>query len=884
MLDDVCPETLYQLARQSLTDFQDALAKAIELGFDVDTADALDDLILEWVQDEPFEALPATAHLAHTYRQQGLLQNLAPSLNTCFVAHTLLGNTSEAITLLTEAQALARSEPVRADDTSRRALHSIANNAHSLLCEAVTLSEQKLSILQKSSDILISLGMYSDAVEAYCRAAGIFSKFGASQAAYRALHDAEQITHAHDLPESRAEVLAMCGVVAMEERDLDFAERAFIDSNLIYDRLSQNPPDHNLTNLGTVLLQKKDFAAAGKLFQQALSQSESATPLVKYQATLNLSVCARESGEHAEAANRLTQARAMISEVANVDDEFWIELELIDAVNHLAVGNTTAAIEAGSAAVDALDKVLSNVHRLHYRRNLRERFVFRLERILAAAPANGPTQPLMPLITFLLGNGLGDWLHLSAWCDEVFRDSRVSKELSGQLHTALENVRRLGAPAIFGFREKYDDPFDISMSPIGLDASTASRFPAAYSETWNELNRAIESSAAGLNRQLPFVDMTARNSARRISDMLDSGKLLLYWPTFAPGPFLLTNDSYDRVTVDIELQHSYLRGHSAYQAGEMRRRDFMRLLESFSKHLATAFSAQLHQLRRTEISAVFLALAPHMSCIPMLAALMSDDAIRCRLASGDLTISYVVGLCSHPDRNRHFQRIIGIVNDSDDLQLPRAEVECIARQLKTSELSIIDISRSSPSDDDLLSADVIHVAHHANPITRYTDPFFARLGASSSEGALSFSTLQTLSYRCQCSLVFLDACNSATQQNRNFQRPFLTSEHVGFVSVFLLNRRCSVVALQWATLDSVAYCVSSLFYESLRDGWTIEQSICRAAAQLYSIGGEELKGIYSAIEDTDVLDDVIGRISKWPNIAPLKHPFFYGAYNAFALL
>lgn len=155
-----------------------------------------------------------------------------------------------------------------------------------------------------------------------------------------------------------------------------------------------------------------------------------------------------------------------------ISSEFRLELELIAAriaAGALRFDQASAYLNRG---VELMAGLLQPVLRLHRRRGLRDRYVLRFEAVMAEFPKCGSIDVVLPALATIRGTMSADWLSLLAWSATCQCDDRVGQSDREALCEVIDRIKIVGAPFLYGYREKYDDPWE----------------PFNYAQPWDDLS------------------------------------------------------------------------------------------------------------------------------------------------------------------------------------------------------------------------------------------------------------------------------------------------------------------------------------------------------------------------------------------------------------
>ena len=466
--------------------FETMLTSALECGVSEMELNILDDELELLFSTAPDLAEKYSIIAASLYQTGGREIAHGLAMNTLFAHYMRTGRTGLA------QQALMKTVK-----------YAITRNHHAIGCAIVGTAENALkttlinqdglpAFISLIVDFYVHFADFPAAIDAYCAAALVFGRNGAFQSAYRVINNAQLLAMHNNLFKKQAEILFTQSVVASDEPDLACAEK---DLQTAIDLLNHNyvaVPQCYLTNLGTIKMRQGKYTEASVVFQDAAMHIHSDVT-VKAQSLINLAVCYREIGRLSESRETIRAARAITSEWTR--SGITIELELVECKLALATSDVTQAGLCLNNALRQLDAELMDLHRLHFRRGLREQYIQRLENIVCAFPAMGDVSSVIAALSFIRRNNLSDWLCVLDWCDLRLSETTLDGSIVKLLRERLDALISFGTPVLYGYREKYDDPFE--------------KFPAHiasldYSTRWEEFKAVIREVAVVTNTETPF--------------------------------------------------------------------------------------------------------------------------------------------------------------------------------------------------------------------------------------------------------------------------------------------------------------------------------------------------------------------------------------------
>jgi tetratricopeptide (TPR) repeat protein len=715
-------------------------------------------------------------------------------------------------------------------------------------------------------------GEHTTVVELYLTAASRFADFSAYQSAYRLLADAEEYAIKHRLPESLLQARETGASIALFEGDVAYAEKTFSRIRDQRTQLGLGLPAQLLANLGTLQMRKGDFASGVESFQQVLALDVETD--VKFAALVNCGACLRELDKLDEARGCLSQARALVHD--EIDDSLLIELELIEARTASRTGDHRTTLHCLLKVVALLDTTLNDLGRLHYRRGLREQYRQRIATILGTLPQQGATEPMLPLITFLKSNSFADWMALLDWHDWAVCNIQISAPLRARLTAAIRNVAQRGAPILYGFREKYDDPWSNAWKVSDADFRSK---PDAFAIPWADLNNAIREINAATGSAGPWADATSTLRARQLQVSLDQGDcaLVVLLTSKAVCIFVMNSRSYSR----FDFPHEHITDLNTalwrYQDGSGTREVFMSHLQQCVARLTQLFAVAFDEIAAGPTKRILI--LPEPVLVPVFASVMAHSKLRDRAKEGNFSVTVCPILhCKRPT-SLDLNVVTACSFEGDDLGLDETEIDLISRLLNPTNFRRIRISKEVDIKAVMESA-VLHFAAHGTPISNLRDAFFA--SAHPTVQGLGLPKLQGICWETSHRLVFLNSCFSADVLNWNAFTNFATNEQVGLPAILLLNRRSVVLASSWATFDVAAYVFSYMFYSNLRSGIAPDVAFTKSCAELYEARSDQVCEILETITDKKT------RTAKQrlfaPGDQPFQHPYVSGTYQFISLI
>lgn len=814
--------------------------------------DEIDDALQEVAGDS--EDARACAYIAvEILSRESRPWPLAYALNTAVCASCISGDTERVRLYLEQLVDLAIAEGVdlaalSAAENVGRLLPGNAKADHvpNVLCEVVRL--------------FTHLGEIDKAIKNLITVAYLFADFGAFQPAYHSLGQAEELAREHRLLQPYADTVTAMYAICITEEDHAYAEQIWPTLVQMYSELGTPVPTHLALNRATLLFQTGHHQLARIAYEEVLvtmPPCDAARPM----ALVNLSACLRELGELSLSEEQMSVARALMLSCENVDPEYLLELELIASKNAIARSDPAEAVACLHRSVLHLDAAVVLVEKLHYRRGLRDRYIRRIEWLLARLPVTGKATDVVPVIAATRANRVSDWLHFLEWAAALAL--KLSPQERDELNCLVDRLAGEGSPHLFGFLEKYDDPMSAISKP----------------DPWRDIAEYADKVSALHCVSRPFQDATSERSAATIFERLNEGYAILVNMLTADHQILLIlGNRY----VLCELPEAQSRGfHAAlvqHRQAPGKAQALAHAVGEYEKALLDALAPVLDELAAVNCKGVIF-IPDGMDLTPINLVLVGHPGIRARMAAGEFDVRTCIAL--HPAERvaRAPAACLGIVENGSGLQYARTDVEGFFTSVKA-----VGTLIENPGWDEfahrMASTDALVLSHHGTSVGLFRDPFFADMAGHGRTSIMSLMQLQSVTFRWPHRIVVLGTCHSGSLVNRNYQKAFRAHELMGFPVVFLLNGQSEVLAASWAILDRFNLLLTTLFAPGLREAHP-SSAMSTALAKLVDLPSEELPALLLRAfpSGTQISHELLSQIDNLR-----RQPFCYGAYQTYTLL
>lgn len=823
-----------------------------EIDFVLDDIDAA----LQEVTPASFDARACAYLAADILSASNHHFSLAYALNTAIGASCMSGETERARRYLEQLVDLT------IEKGTELAALSAAENVRRLL-PGNTKADHAPHILYEVVRLYLHLKKHDDAIRTLITAAYLFADFGAFQTAYRALAQAEDIARDNRLLQEYTDVVSTMYSICLLEEDHSYAENMWPTLKQKYVELGKPVPTRLVVNRATVLFRTEQYSAAREAYEEALIGLEAGDEFDDGRARIliNLSACLRDLGERDLSDARLAEARMLLSTFEEVDPELPLEMELIAAKSAVAKSDFS---EAGACLVRAakhLDAGVYLVEKLHYRRGLRERYVPRMERLLASLPAIGSAANVLPVIAATRANRVSDWLHFLDWVEVLA--AKLPPEEKQALDELVEDLAHYGSPHLYGYREKYDDP----LAAMGM------------LDPWRSIAEYADKVTASYGVSRPFVGATAENVAETLSKRLDEGyAVLVNMLVSGHKMLLLVGNRYVQCDLPQNETRAFFEALIKHRSEPNQSKALNQAVIAYQAALLSSMAPVLSELEADSCKGVIF-IPDGSNLTPINLVMVGVPKIRARMAAGAFEVRTC--LAPYPAKRPHGAptSCLGIIESESGLKYDRADVEGFFKGVESEGELLEDPSWDSFAEA-MASADALVLSHHGSSVGLFTDPFFADMAGPHRHSAMSLSRLQGTVYRWPHRLAVLGTCHSGGLVNRNYQGRFRSHDLMGFPMVFLLNGRAEVIAASWAILDRFNLLFTNLLAPALRTAHP-SQAASTALAQLIDLPRDEFAELLNRAFPADAQRTSV-LLEQMDNLR--RQPFCYGAYQTYTLL
>lgn len=726
--------------------------------------------------------------------------------------------------------------------------------------------DQRPRILAQIARLIQRYGQHERVAHIYLDAASLYSSHGAFEPAYRCLGEAEEIANSLDSLALRARCFTIQMSVACEKNDYSVGVTMGEMAINAYQALAETPPAMLVGNLGVAYMNVNQEGKAVGYFELALASTD-CTDYMAITLRGNLSVCLRRCSRPVEAETVLAIAEAALTDGAQ-NEEGLLEISLSGAKLAVARQDALLLIKRLHDASHHLDRILSDVLRLHHRRGIRERYITRIEGLLRALPPSGSaTDALLPIIA-TRGNAMGDWLTILSWARDVGRSWPASDETVQRLNHALQSIRQIGAPHLYGFTEKEDDAWNV--------------FNAARS--WDDLsNIAAIIHSQSVGRPLDFAN--AQHQSALCLSRLTAGHCLMVM-TYAGESALLwyfIGGQYKRISIPLSPMKEWHAAQLEYAQQLMSRSRFISALTTLISSLAPSLDAVFSEIAGAGCKSVRF-IEDCFNDVPLIEFALRNSELWARMAEGDFEVRMVPAVIEAIEVESPLLTTAAIVDRTENLLLAPYESTAFTQAAGLAPAALMEADGHADLEDLMGKYDALIVSTHGHSLKFFTDAYFAHLGSAEHPHPISVAAMQVAAPNLQLRLALVNTCFSGTRSSRNFQKSFRTSDSVALPNLFLLNRKAIALGGMWKISDTACFTLTYLVGEGLKLGLEPSTAVARAVAKVRLSTRTSVANILKINLPESLQAEALKRISGAPEVGIFSSPYITAGFTIHGLL
>lgn len=706
---------------------------------------------------------------------------------------------------------------------------------------------------------------YDVIINIYLNAASMYSGHNAHQSAYRCIHDAENLS----LEINSVSLLAKCKYIAMtvacEEPDFEWAVNAGLDSLRLYTLSNDLPPPYLHSNLALAYMNIGKLDLAIGCFNKTLEYSDIDNEVLA-NVLINLSTCLRKKGDIEEAVKLIER----IEKIEGLDEynELQLEIMLSASKTYISRSKNDKLPQRLKKAAYHLQKILSRTLRLHFRRGIRERYIKRFEEIMRALPNDGDAKDVLHAMVTTHGNSMGDWLAILQWLEELRTDTTIRADILQDLSTNLENIRRAGAPHLFGFSEKYDDPWEVMQ----------------YGKYWDELSQlCLKINKPELS--FPLKTANIENITELCFRRMEEGHCLVFITYAGENPLLwyFIRGKYKKIMLPIKDVLAWHKALMLYSDNSINRSEFTQSLSAFIESISPLLEMVFIDIADNDCISIRY-ITDSFADLPLIVSALNNSTLSKKMINGDFHIRSVPALFETYRDSTQFHSISSIISTNCDLLLPPYEASLLSQTSHIPQSKVIVSNERRELNTLIGDSNILSISTHGNPLGLYSDAYFAKLGNSNERHIISVENLQIYAPDLKLRLVLLNACFSGSRSMRNFQKRFITNDSVVLANLFLLNRKAISLSSLWKISDTASYVLTHYIGEGINNDLNESQALASAIAKLHLTDLNTVLKILTTSLPEDVSTKACERLKSAPQNGMFSSPYFFGGLMIHGLL
>lgn len=830
------------------SNFENVIRESIDGGVSDSKLDEVDDrLIANLNSGEPnISAIIACCErLLNIYDEYNKAELRAFTFSTLVAAH--IRNDDITSTISAMEMGLKFSLDVKAPNPG----YSIVKNALPyIMCSDVAV-DTKLTTLAVCTKFLVEYMLHEELIKAYINAAYIFAENGAYPAAYRVLEDAEAV--AENIPGGAAtiEVLSVRVGIVLQEGAPEPCLRIGNEVLKTIEEKGLTAPIDLLANVATAYQRYEVPEKAIELYEQIFDEVKASQPSNVTKLAANLSICRRKMGDIEGALREESVARAY-SELASEDNEALLELELVTAVNHVADGDHEIVMSSLASSAQLLDQLMSKSLRLNYRRGWRQRFINRIEPIICSLPTSGVVHNLLGPLAVCRSNAVSDWMHFLDWAKEISSNPAVPGEKKADLEKYISMLKDDGTPFVYEYYEKYDDPFQRMAIP----------------SPWGRLSTLVEDLVASYGVARPYDDALIGKKIILFKERLAEGNVLVLW--LRSYLLFIRGESYYRYELGKAVEKSFFEKLISYRFNSVAMREMAEAIVEISNRLTDALESANNVLKfPAKCQFIYMPDAfDRLSLVPSFV----------KRGSTDWGLRVAPVLYKRSCTEVLIERMVGIPDNREELLLAEAELNHISKIFDQAVCTFVNKTDEELFVKTMKTADALVITTHGFPLANFKDPYFASLGGPNIRHVINTATIQREFVDLPYSLVLINSCHGTAALPKG-----PSYDMVSFPILMLMNKKSSVIASSWKTLDKISYLFSSLLFETLKKNSSIDSAYMEALLKLATMDGDQAFDVLAGIEDEEIRERITTGLSKENLNQMLHHPYCYGTFQLYTL-
>ena len=512
---------------------------------------------------------------------------------------------------------------------------------------------------------------------------------------------------------------------------------------------------------------------------------------------------------------------------------------------------------------------LENDNRLHYRRGIKEKYIDRILLLILKIPKKIEINKVIRILLFTKTNIFSDWLSILDWHQEVIEDKCIDKSVKEELTNHLYKLINFGAPILYGYSEKYDDPFE----------EYGDRW---YSiSEWNRFNMITEAIKKQYNKESIYKNCSLDLLETIIVDKLKTKAYFIFMYVIQ-GEIVFVNlvdDTVKVVTVELKPYLEYYKTLISYQKKFESFPNFAKSLDRIVKKTSEDLNDIFDDIVNAEANEIIIIQDKAIDFIPIISAIIFNENLRNYIRKGNIKIKFSP-IIYKGKNNNSYDKFVGIMDPAENLPMLNEELKLAKNTMNIINNDIFDLSKAKLDFENrnLQESDIIHLVSHGMCISNFTDPIFASISGVRGSNSIYLELLQKYFWKCNYSLVVNNFCDSANITFKNYFKLFKTNEIISYSTIFLLNRKSQIISVSWPIKDIVSYVFIAIYYQNLSKSINVEQAYINSIINMYYLTKDEVFEIISKIEEPKLKEEKQRMVSYINGEYPFRNPYMYGAF------
>lgn len=726
----------------------------------------------------------------------------------------------------------------------------------------IILTEEKITYLKYEIELLQFYRNIEYAVKNMCDCAYLFADASEFQSAYRILHDANIYAVENKCFDAVILTLEVQGEVCIYEGDYDTALIDMGKALALLEEANKEIPRRLVANMALAKYRSRNYDEAEKDYERILSTCNK-KDCEWWEVKFNKILC--KFRKHKDINSISIELKELEEWLTLATYEGKIEYNLIAAEIFLELDEEKTVLYLYQA-VNQIEQIVNENIRLHYRRGVREKYVNRIKRIISKIEKSSPLQvEFVTILVFLKTNMITEWLAIKAFinCTEILGEKEKERA-----RNIIKRMEKEGIPVLYGFSEKYDDPFE-EYGPF-KERDTINKMWNDFAELLSRNNILVE---------ILYKSVNSRSVAEYI--LQDRRGIYIFVESCAQGMVVWFNNGImeEKVLWNIENLYNYIENYTAFQKKEASRGEFQKSIVENAEMLSKSFQSVISIIEKSDKIKVHFLTDYITNSFPFLSIFIDNENIKTMIDEDRFEFAINPILYVRDRGSEEIIKIDFVEYDEENLIFQDAEFGIISSKFQTTRCNFENwVGREKHEET------VIHISSHGMPIGRYTDPVFANIRGEEHSISISIPDIQNIASKSNYNFVCINCCYGGEFLNRNFFKEFKTNELIGYSTVFMLNGKAAVIAPKWPVMDLVAVFFTELLYRNISKGLDFSKSYIKAIKELYNLDIENSRKVAMKISQDEIREKVLLMLERCPVSYPFKNIVDVGVYNFFELL